>query len=409
MEGSAISGPLEGVRVLDLTQGVCGPSTTKLFADYGAEVLKIERPGGGDPARRIGPFPSDLPHPEKSGVFLDLNTGKHSITLNLKVATGRLILCRLAAESDLIVESFRAGTLERLGLGLDVLHAASPAAALVRISNFGQHGPRRDFEADDMLLYAAGGVLQVTGESELGPLKLGMFAPLMLAASVVAAMTMGALSASRRDREAEILDVSIQEVLAGSMDRGGPNLVSFQYSGALMVERRPADVKTSALPQGVYPCADGYVQVATHLGWFDRFCRTVGREDLLEDERILATLTDYEVIGPEIEAILYPWLLERGKQEVMEKAQANGWPVTAINTLEDVFRDPAFRERGFFVELDHPFAGPLEFPGPPLRLSETPGALRRAPTLSEHTSEVLTERLGFSKQEVVILRQRGVI
>lgn len=402
-----MTGPLEGVRVLDLTQGVAGPYATKMFSDYGAEVLKIERPGRGDPARRLGPFPHDEPHDEASGMFLHLNTGKRSVTLDLKTATGRDLLLRLAAEADVIVESFRPGALERLGIGPDVLAEAAPTAALVRVSSFGQSGPYRDFEADDMLLYAAGGVMQVTGDPDRAPLRLGLYASFFLAGAVVAGMTMGAMRSSARDGRGERVEISIHEILTASMDRGGPNIMAFQYSGSLMTQRLK-NVVYSGLPTGVYPCADGYVQIATQPAWFPRMCRAMGREDLLEDQRFLDNLYNPDFL-PEVEAIFYPWILTKTKQEVMEIAQAEGWPVCAINTIEDAYRDPGYRARDFFRTVDHPVAGAYEYVGLPVRFSATPGELQRAPLLGEHTFEVLTEHLGHTPAEVAILGQRGVI
>ena len=399
--------PLSGVRVLDLTQGVSGPYATKLFADYGADVLKIERPGSGDPARRLGPFPGDAPHLETSGMFLHLNTGKQSVTLNLKTATGQQILRRLAADADIVLESFRPGTIARLGLGPEALAEASPAAALVQISSFGQSGPYRDFEADDMLLYAAGGVMQVTGDPDREPIKLGQYAPLFLGGVVIAAMAMGALRSSLRDRAGERVEISLHEILTSSMDRGGPNIVAYQYSGALMTERTK-NVRYNALPGGVYPCADGYVQVATQPAWFERMCRTMGRLDLFENERIRANLHNPDFL-PEMLEQFYPWVLSHTKQEVMEIAQAEGWPVCALNTVEDAFRDPGLRARDFFRTVDHPVAGALEYPGLPVRFTATPGELRPAPLLGQHTSEVLTSRLGYAPEEVAILRQRNVV
>ena len=168
-----MSGPLEGWQVLDLSQGVTGPYVTKLCSDYGADVIKVERPGLGDVSRRMGPFPGDDPHAEKSGMFLTLNTGKRGVTLDLATRTGRELLLQLAGQSDLIIESYRPGTLERFGLTPERFAAANPAAALVRISNFGQTGPRRDFAADDLIEYAASGVFQVTGLPDREPVALG--------------------------------------------------------------------------------------------------------------------------------------------------------------------------------------------------------------------------------------------
>ena len=399
--------PLEGIRILDLTQGVAGPYATKLYADYGADVIKIERPDGGDPARRIGPFPNDEPHPERGGVFLHINTGKRSVTLNLKTASGQGILQRLAASADLVFESFRPGALERLGLDAERLAALRPQASLIRISNFGQYGPYRDFEADDMLLYATGGVLQITGVPEREPIKIGLYAPLFLAGAAAAAMSFGALMAADRDGVGQAVDVSIQDVLSASMDRGGPNLVAWQYSGSLM-HLRMRELRRNAIPRGVYPCQDGYVFVNGALQWFDRFCRMIGHPELIDDEETLARLEHIEH-GGDLDALLYPWLLERTKQQVMEEAQEVGLPVGAINSMADVFADPHLRAREFITTIEHPEAGAFEFPGLPIRMHGTPGALRRAPLLGEHTSEVLTSELGYTPEDVVILRQRNIV
>src|ERR1700722_8762358 len=266
-----MGGPLEGWKVLDLSQGITGPYVTKLCSDYGADVIKVERPGSGDVSRRIGPFPGDDPHAEKSGMFLTLNTGKRGVTLDLSTRTGRELLLQLAGRADLIVESYRPGTLERFGLGPERLAQAGPAA-LVRISNFGQTGPRRDFAADDLIEYAPPGTLQITGEPDREPVALGLFTPLFLAGAICAPLALGAMRAAHRDQQQEVVDFSIQEALAGSMDRGGPNLVSYQYTGALANVRRVPAPRT-ALPGGVYRCADGYITVSTHVGWFGRVCR----------------------------------------------------------------------------------------------------------------------------------------
>ena len=404
-------GALAGLRILDLTQGVAGPYCTKLFSDYGAEVLKIERPDGGDPARRAGPFPGDEPDPEAGGLFLELNTGKRSCTLNLKTESGRRILRALAARADAVVESFRPGALARLGLDGEALAAANPAAALISISNFGQHGPYRDFAADDMLLYAMGGGLAVTAYPGREPNKPWLYAPLFLAGATAAAYGFGAILASRRGGAGERVDFSIQEALACSLDRAAQNLMAHAYGGELFATE-DCNLRSNAFPNGVYggqlPCRDGYVSFLCYPYWWDRFCRMIGREDLIGDRRYADRLLD-PAFGPEIDALLYPWLLERTRREVMEAAQAQGVPVAMLNTTADLFEDPQLRDRGYFVELDHPATGPRRFPGAPFRLSDTPASLRRAPLLGEHTFAVLTEQLGYAPEEVAILRQRDVV
>ena len=404
-------GALEGLRILDLTQGVAGPYCTKLLSDYGADVLKIERPEGGDPARRAGPFPDDEPHPERGGLFLDLNTGKRSVTLNLKTESGQRILRRLAADSDAVVENFRPGTLARLGLSEEQLAELNPATALVSISNFGQHGPYRDFEADDMLLYAMGGGLAITAYPGREPTRPWLYAPLFLAGAMSASYSLGAITSSVRFGEGERVDLSIQEILASSLDRASQNLMAYSYGGELFVTE-DCNLRASAFPNGVYggqlPCKDGYVNFLCYPYWWDRFCRMVGREDLIDDSSYSDNLLD-PAFGPQIDALIYPWLLERTKIEVMDAAQAQGVPVAALNTTADLFADRQLRARGYFIELDHPETGPREYPGAQFKMSETPASIRRAPLLGEHTLEVLTKQLGYTPEDVSILRQRNVV
>lgn len=401
------NGPLEGIVVLDLTQGVAGPYATKYYSDYGATVIKVERPGSGDPARRLGPFVHDEPHLEASGMFLHLNTGKQSVTLNLKTATGQSILRRLAAQADIVFECFRPGTLARLGLDSTSLYEANPRTALVQLSNFGQTGPYRDFAADDMLAFAMGGVLQVQGDAAREPVKLGLYTPLFIVGVVTAALSLGAFFASRRDGVGERVDISMMEMLAASMDRAAPNLVAYQYTGQLSTKRETAG-RMNALPNGIYPCADGYVHINAQTAWWPRLCRAIGRPELIELPEYTDRVNDLEA-APDFEALVYPWLLEHTKQEIMETAQAVGLPISALNTMEDVFADPHLRAREYFRAIEHPVAGTLEHAGPPFRMLGTPAEIRRAPLLGEHTAQVLCERLGYTRPQLVRLRQANVI
>lgn len=398
---------LAGLRVVDFTHGLPGPYATKLFADNGADVVKIERPGTGDLARRLGPFPGDLPHPERSGLFLDLNTSKQSVTLDLTTTTGRRIAERLIADADLVVESFRPGVMARFGLDYPRVAAINPHAVMLSISNFGQTGPYRDFAADDMVLYGMASTLFVTGQPDREPVKIGLYAPLFLAAGVATAMAGGACWAARNGGPGQHIDVALMEVLTGTLDRVANNLLAHAYSGDLMF-RRSREYRRSILPSGVYPCADGYVHIVAQPFWWDRFCRTIDRPDLIDDRHFIDNMFNMEMVG-EVDAILYDWLFQHSKQEIMEKAQGLGLPVTALNTMEDVFRDPQFRGRGYFTRLDHPAAGPLEYPGPPFKLTACPSEIRRAPLLGEHNAAVLCDRLGYRRSDLVVLRERGVI
>jgi crotonobetainyl-CoA:carnitine CoA-transferase CaiB-like acyl-CoA transferase len=286
------------------------------------------------------------------------------------------------------------------------LREVNPRASLVRVSNYGQTGPYRDMRADDLLLYAMGGVLGVTATEGREPVRIALYAPLFLAGGVVAAFALGAFFGARQTGMGERADISIHEILAASMDRGGTNLAAIEYSGSPYFERGRA-MRASALPSGVYPCADGYVHVTTGPNWWDRFCRAIDRPDLIEDPRMLENLLNPD-FAPEIDAIFYPWLLTRTKQEIMERAQAEGWVVSAINTMEDVAKDPHLEARKFWATFEHPEAGTVTQPGPPFRMLGTPGEMRRAPLLGEHTVEVL-HGLGYSSEDIVIMGQRGVI
>jgi crotonobetainyl-CoA:carnitine CoA-transferase CaiB-like acyl-CoA transferase len=359
-------------------------------------------------SRRIGPFPGDDPHAEKSGMFLTLNTGKRGVTLDLSTRTGQELLLALAARADLIVESYRPGTLERFGLPPERFAAANPAAALVRISSFGQTGPWRDFAADDLIEYAASGVFQITGQEGRPPVALGLYTSLFLAGAICAPHALGAMRAAHRDKQPEVVDFSIQEALAGSMDRGGPNLVSYQYTGHLSHDKRPVRGR-SALPNGVYRCADGHVHVSTLVTWYPRVFRVIGRPEWITDERITGHLNTADGdVAAEVEAAFGAWLRPRTKQQAMTEAQAQGWAMSALHTPADVLRDPHMRERGFFVTVDHPAAGPVELPGLALRFTGTPGELRRPPLLGEHNVEVFGE-LGYPPPEVAALRTQNVI
>ena len=202
-----------------------------------------------------------------------------------------------------------------------------------------------------------------------------------------ASYSLGAITSSVRFGEGERVDLSIQEILASSLDRASQNLMAYSYGGELFVTE-DCNLRASAFPNGVYggqlPCKDGYVNFLCYPYWWDRFCRMVGREDLIDDKSYSDNLLD-PAFGPQIDALIYPWLLERTKIEVMDAAQAQGVPVAALNTTADLFADRQLRARGYFVELDHPETGPREYPGAQFKMSETPASIRRAPLLGEHT------------------------
>ncbi len=399
---------LSNVRVLDFTHYVAGPYCTKLLADYGADVLKVERPGTGDPARRMGPFPDDAPHTEKSGLFLHLNTNKRSVTLDLKSREGASIARRLAESADVVVENFRPGVMERLGLGYEALVERNPRLVMVSISNFGQDGPYRDWRGSDAIFYAMGGEMYSTGLDDREPLKMADDVVLYQAGAVGAVAAMGALFAARRNGEAQHVDVSIFETQTGSIDRRMSTLIAYQYTGGTS-GRRPVE-STGGYPQGVFPCKDGYVEITGGGIYFPRSVRMLGEPDFLAEERWHAPGAQQDPdLKAEFEEFFYPWVLSRTKREVWTAAQAARVLSAPINTMEDLHADPVFAERGVFAEAEHTVAGSLRYPGRPFLMERTPWSIRApAPLLGQHTSEVLKE-LGYTATDVDALRVDGVV
>lgn len=402
---------LDGVRVLDLTHHIAGPHCTKILADWGADVMKIERPPAGDPARLMPPFFHDEPDIEKSALFLHLNTNKRSVTLNPKTDAGREIFARLVAEHDIIVENFRPGVLASWGFDYASLAAINPKIILTSISNFGQDGPYRDMKATELTEFAMGGPMNVNGHREHFPLKLGGNVAQYQAGAVAAYATLLALwQVEGGDDTGDHIDVSIYETQAGFRDRRTTFLVAHAYNGA--VGTRP---ETAIRPGvGIRPCADGYVNIyVTSAPKMKSFLRMIGRPDLADDERTDAGMMLgqlYPDLAMEIDASYLGWLMEHGKREAATLAQENQLLAAPVNTVEDLVTDPSYRERGFFEEIDHPVTGPVTYTGRPFIMNASPRRpARPAPLLGQHTAEVLCGALGYAKEDLPKLRAYGVI
>ena len=401
---SGNGGALSDLRVLDFTHYIAGPYATKLLADYGADVLKVERPGIGDGARRIGPFPNDVPHPEKSGTFLHLNTNKRSITLNLKSAQAQDIVKQLVRNVDVVVESFRPDQMDAFGLGYETLRSINPQIVLTSVSNFGQTGPYRDFRSSDIIIYGMGGEMYSTGLEDREPLKLGENVVLYQAGAIAATATMGAVLAG----SSQHVDVSLMETQVGTIDRRMSMLLAYQYNGE--ISKRSATATAGGYPNGVFICLDGYVQIAGGRNYFERVVAMMGAPDVLLEERWYEPEAQYDPeLEDEFNAYFIPWCLERTKLEIWHSAQEAGVLSAPVNAASDLVNDKEFRRRGAFAEIDHPVVGTLLYPGRPFIMNESPWRIRRpAPQLGEHTSEVLSE-LGYAKKDIEQLRRQGVI
>ena len=400
---------LAHLTVLDLTHHIAGPYCTKLLADYGADVIKIERPDTGDASRQYGPFPHDEPHPEKSALFLHLNTNKRGITLNLKTSAGSDLFKALLRHADVLVENFRPQVMPGLGLTYESLTRINPRLVMTSISNFGQTGPYRDFKAQDILLYAMGGPMHQTGVAHREPMKLAGNLLQYQGGAMAATATLVGVYGAEMQGHGRHIDLSLFETHAGTVDRRSTFLTAYAYTGE--VTRRQGGGSSGMLPRGIYPCQDGHISIYVSNEWWPRFARMLERPDLLTDPKFATPEARMEVEHQaEFDAFFYPWLLERPKQEIMERAQAARVLATAVNTPEDVLKDPHFRARAFFVDVPHPDAGHVLQPGAPFRMSETPWRIRCcAPRLGQHNEEIYGGMLGLSQDELSVLREQGVI
>jgi crotonobetainyl-CoA:carnitine CoA-transferase CaiB-like acyl-CoA transferase len=394
---------LSDVKILDLTHYIAGPYCTKLLADHGADVVKVEKPGQGDGARRVGPFLSDDPDPEKSGLFLYLNTNKKSITLNLKADTGVKVFKELVREADILVESFRPGVMARLGLDYETLEKMNPRLVMTSISNFGQSGPYRDYKSAHLVESALAGWLYVVGEPNREPVQTGGWLSQYVAGLVAATGTMTALYYQRQTDVGQHVDVSMMEAAIPIA-----TVITTMYSYLGRNRQRVGNVFFLAAGF-VVPCKDGYVGVQAYtMAQFDLLCQFIGMPELAADPK-LKTVTGLRDQAREVSERIAPWFRDKKQDEVFHAAQEWGIPFGLIPTAEDLVNSPHLKARGWFAEADHPQTGRVTYPGRPFQLSETPWAIRRtAPLLGEHNEEVYG-RLGYTGDDLVRMRERGVI
>ena len=399
---------LSDVKILDLTWYISGPYSTKLFADYGADVIKVERPGEGDPARKMGPFFQDDPHPEKSGLFLYLNTNKRGITLNLRSEWGKKVVKELVKDVDILVESFRPGVMARLGLDYETLEKINPKLVMTSISNFGQTGPYRDFKASELIIFGMGGAMNATGLPEREPLKKGTGTPVLFSTGNMAALaTMIALYAAKTQGVGQQLDFSLFQAQMGTIDRRMSHLIAYQYNNEITARSDPR--ATRGFPFGIHPAQDGYWEIAAVGSQWPAVSKMMDMPELLEKwPNIMAQLV--EGAKEEFDAIFIPWCFEHTKKELVELGQKSGALCGPLATTEDLLENPHFQERGFWVEIDHPVVGKVTYPGAPFKCQEMPWQIRRpAPLLGQHNEDIYCDRLGYTKADLVKLKEAGVI
>jgi crotonobetainyl-CoA:carnitine CoA-transferase CaiB-like acyl-CoA transferase len=395
-----VSGALDGIRVVDLTRALAGPYCTLMLADHGADVVKIEIPGTGDETRDWAP-------PSIKGVsayYLAINRNKRSVTCDLKHSDGKRILERLIERADVVVENFSPGVLGRLGFPDDRLRAMNRKAVICHVSGFGQDGPGRAWAAYDLVVQGMGGVMSLTGQPGADPVMVGVPQADMVAGMFAAFAIVAALEARHRTGEGQVIDAT--------MIGGQVALLSRQaarYFADGTVPRPEGNVHASIVPYQTFRAADGFVNICcANNALFERLCRAIDLEDLLDDGRFsdnASRVKHRDILVPLIAARVH----QMTKADVVRKLREANVPVGPINDLGEVFNDPVVRHLGLIAEVDHPVAGRVRAPGIPVRLSETPGSVRRAPPLlGEHTDEVLGE-LGYAPEEIAQLRTDGAV
>ncbi len=390
---------LEGLKVLDLTRVLAGPYATMILCDLGAEVIKVEEPKKGDEARGVGPFVDGV-----SAYFLSLNRGKKSITLNLKENRGKELLLMLCQKADVLVENFRPGTMTRLGLDYNVLKGVNPHLIYAACSGFGQTGPYANKGAYDMIIQGMGGIISITGEEGLPPVRVGVSIGDIAAAFFITIGILSALYYREKTGKGQLVDVGMLDCQVSILENA---IIRYLTTGEIpkpLGSRHP-----SIAPFEAFPAKDGYVIFAVGTAHWERFCIELGREDLIEDPRFKTNALRSENVS-----ILQPIISEISRtktvEEWIEKMEKSGVPCGPINTIDKVANHPQVREREMIIEINQPGVGFVKMAGNPIKLSpSSKNIYRPAPNLGEHTEEVLESWLGFEKESIENLKNHGII
>ena len=408
-----LEGALNNLKVVELSERVAGPFCTKVMADLGAEVIKLETPGTGDVARSYGPFPGDTPHLEKSARFLYLNTNKLGVTLNLGVPAGRELFRQLVKDADVVVETQPPGSLDKLGIGYNHLHEWYPRLIVTSITPFGQTGPYKNYKAYNLNCSHMGVVgyetpfNYVTDPESEPPVKTGGEQADLLAGWTAATATMCAVMHRELTGRGQHVDISIVEAVAHMVR---PNFALYSHEPPDGPNRSRFLRRTKWGLAYVFPCRDGHVALLalTDQHW-ESLKELMGRPEWAESE-IFATLMQRFQHIDALEAGVAAWIFDQDRTELARKGQELHIPVFPVRNMQEVLTSEQYRERQFFVEVDHPATGPLTYPGAPFKLSATPWQIRwPAPRLGEHNGQIYGERLGLSTDRIEQLYQEGII
>ncbi|MBM3485089.1 MAG: CoA transferase [Alphaproteobacteria bacterium] len=407
-----MSGPLVGIRVLDLSRVLAGPWCGQLLADLGADVIKIERPGAGDDTRAWGPpflkGPDGRPTTE-AAYFQSTNRGKRSVTLDIATPEGQDVIRRLAATSDILIENYKVGGLARYGLGYDDLRKLNRGLIYCSITGFGQTGPNAERAGYDFMIQGLAGMMSVTGEADDkpggGPQKIGVALSDILTGLYTAVAALAALRSRAETGEGQHVDMALFDVTTACMANQALN---YLVTGVAPV--RMGNAHPNIVPYQAFPTADHYLIIAIgNEGQFRRFCEIAGRPEVPADPRFKDNVS--RVANRDaLVAIITDFMRTRPRQVWIDLLDKAGVPCGPINDLAQVFADPQVAARGLRIELPHPTAGSVPGVANPIKLSGTPIAYERAsPTLGQHTEEVLRGLAGLSPAEIAALRSKSIV
>jgi crotonobetainyl-CoA:carnitine CoA-transferase CaiB-like acyl-CoA transferase len=397
-----LAATLDDLKVLDLSQGLAGPICAKILADFGADVIKVEPPAG-DTARRMAPHAGNEAHPEKSLIYLLANLNKRGIRLDLEKPEGRELLRRLAHASDVIVESFVPGFLASIGLDYATLAQENPRLIMVSITPFGQTGPYRHFQSEEIVTYALSGIMSISGTSDREPLKHGGMQSQYEGGLCGSVGALAAIYARDFCGEGQQVDISLQDVIASTLIVHQP---MYSWTGAVQGRRRPGGSNYGQVQQ----CKDGYFIWQTGGGaeWSD-IIEFFGKEELKEER--FATVAGRAVHGEELDALVLDATKDRTMQELFKTASEKYHMLFGIvQEPQDLARCPHLEAREFYQEVDHPAIGKIKVPFRLWSMPDAPAIYRRpAPLLGQHNAEVYGELLGIRGEELAELSAKGVI
>lgn len=395
-----MSGALAGVKVLDLTRVLAGPNCTMILADLGADVIKVEAPGGSDETRFWGP-------PFQNGVsayYLCANRNKRSITVNLKSDEGREIIRRLAKEADVLIHNFKTGSMEKWGLGYDSLEKINPRIVFCSITGFGETGPYSHLPGYDYIIQGMSGLMSITGNEESGPLKIGVAMVDILTGLYSAISIEAALFEREKSGHGQKIDMSLMDTAVSSLANVASN---YLISGK--VPRRLGNDHPNVVPYSTFSASDGELIIAVgNNRQFALLCEVIGLCELAVDEKFRTNEARVEN-RRELTKILNSQLQLKKVSDWMTLFSANNIPCGPINTIDQVFDDPQVSARNMVVQVDHPEAGLVKLVGSPIKLSRTETRVERHPPMAgEHTDEILQE-VGFTFEEISRLKADNII